>query len=235
MSSRLSRPVGNWLLDALPDEDYERLLDVLQPVSLSLGQVIYEPGDQMDHAYFPTTFHASLLYTMINGATAEMGLVGNEGVLGVALFMGGDTTPNRAVVQGAGEALKLPAKTMQREFSRGGEFQHLLLRYTQGLLTQISQTAVCNRLHSVEQRLCRWLLMTHDRTRSDELEMTQEFISNMLGVRREGVTHAAKLLQQLGLISYARAHIRILDREGLEKHVCECYQVVRNEHLRLFG
>jgi len=235
MSLRLSRPVGNWLLDALPDEDYGRLLDDLQPVSFPLGEVIYEQGGQMDHAYFPTTFHASLLYTMINGATAEMGLVGNEGVLGVALFMGGDTTPNRAVVQGAGQALKLPATTMQLEFSRGGEFQHLLLRYTQGLLTQISQTAVCNRLHSVEQRLCRWLLMTHDRTDSDELQMTHEFISNMLGVRREGVTHAAQVLQQHGLISYARAHIKILDRLKLERHVCECYRVVRDEHRRLFG
>ncbi len=235
MSSKLSRPVGNWLLDALSDEDYGRLLGDLEPVSFSLGEVIYESGGQMDHAYFPTTFHASLLYTMINGATAEMGLVGKEGVLGVALFMGGDTTPNRAVVQGSGKALKLPAKTMQLEFSRGGEFQHLLLRYTQGLLTQISQTAVCNRLHTVEQRLCRWLLMTHDRTNSDELQMTQEFISNMLGVRREGVTHAAKMLQQHGLISYARAHIKILDRLKLEKHVCECYRVVINEHKRLFG
>jgi CRP-like cAMP-binding protein len=235
MSSKLSRPVGNWLLDALPEEDYGRLLDDLRPVSFSLGEVIYESGGHMDHAYFPTTFHASLLYTMINGATAEMGLVGNEGVLGVALFMGGDTTPNRAVVQGSGQALKLPAKTVQVEFSRGGEFQHLLLRYTQGLLTQISQTAVCNRLHTVEQRLCRWLLMTNDRTRSDELQMTQEFISNMLGVRREGVTHAAQVLQQHGLISYARAHIKILDRLKLEKHVCECYRVVTNEHKRLFG
>jgi len=235
MSSRLSRPVGNWLLDALPDEDYGRLLDDLRPVSFSLGDVIYEPGAHMDHAYFPTTFHASLLYTMINGATAEMGLVGNEGVLGVALFMGGETTPNRAVVQGAGEALKLSARRMQLEFGRGGEFQHLLLRYTQGLLTQISQTAVCNRLHSVEQRLCRWLLMTHDRTGSDDLQMTQEFISNMLGVRREGVTHAAQALQQQGLISYARAHIKILDRLKLEKNVCECYRVVKDEHKRLFG
>lgn len=235
MSSGLSRPVGNWLLDALPEEDFTLLLDDLQPVSFSLGDVIYESGGHMDHAYFPTTFHASLLYTMIDGATAEMGLVGNEGVLGVALFMGGDTTPNRAVVQGSGQALRLPAKTMQVEFSRGGEFQHLLLRYTQGLLTQISQTAVCNRLHTVEQRLCRWLLMTHDRTGSDELQMTQEFISNMLGVRREGVTHAAQVLQQHGLISYARAHIKILDRLKLEEHVCECYRVVRNEHKRLFG
>ena len=235
MVLKLSRPVGNWLLDALPNVDYERLLDDLHPVSLSLGDVLYESGVQMEYAYFPTTFHASVLYTMINGATAEMGLVGNEGVLGVALFMGGDTTPNRAVVQGAGQGLKLPAQTMRTEFSRGGEFQHLLLRYTQGLLTQISQTAVCNRLHSVEQRLCRWLLMTRDRTNSDELEMTQEFISNMLGVRREGVTHAAQILQQHGLISYARAHIRILDRLKLEGHVCECYRVVRDEQRRLFG
>jgi len=234
MPPRLPRPVGNWLLDALPDEDFGRLLEDLQQVSFSLGEVIYESGGQMEHAYFPTTFHASLLYTMINGATAEMGLVGNEGVLGVALFMGGDTTPNRAVVQGSGHALKLPATTMREEFSRGGEFQHLLLRYTQGLLTQISQTAVCNRLHSVEQRLCRWLLMTHDRTRSDDLQMTQEFISNMLGVRREGVTHAAKILQSQGLISYARAHIHILDRPNLENHACECYRVVINEHKRLF-
>ena len=235
MSRQLSRPVGNWLLDALSDEPYGRLLKDLQPAAFSLGDIIYEPGVQMDHAYFPTSFHASLLYTMIDGATAEMGLVGNEGVLGIALFMGGHTTPNRAVVQGAGQALKLPAKSMNQEFSRGGEFQHLLLRYTQGLLTQISQTAVCNRLHSVEQRLCRWLLMTHDRTHSDDLQMTQEFISNMLGVRREGVTHAAQTLQAQGLISYARAHIKILDRSKLENHVCECYHVVRDEHRRLFG
>jgi CRP-like cAMP-binding protein len=235
MSSRLSRPVGNWLLDALPDEDFDRLLSDLEPTSFSLGEVIYESGGQMNHAYFPTTFHASLLYTMINGATAEMGLVGNEGVLGVALFMGGDTTPNRAVVQGSGNALRLPAMRMRLEFNRGGHFQQLLLRYTQGLLTQISQTAVCNRLHTVEQRLCRWLLMTHDRTRSDQLQMTQEFISNMLGVRREGVTHAAQALQQRGLISYARAHIKILNRARLETCVCECYKVVRDEHKRLFG
>jgi CRP-like cAMP-binding protein len=231
----LSRPVGNWLLDALPLEDYDRLLTDLRPVSFDLGDVIYESGAEIDHVYFPTTFHVSLLYTMINGVTAEMGLVGNEGVVGIALFMGGATTPNRAVVQGAGRALKLRAKAMQLEFSRGGEFQHLLLRYTQGLITQISQTAVCNRLHTVEQRLCRWLLMTHDRTHSDELQMTQEFISNMLGVRREGVTHAAQGLQQQGFISYVRGHIKILDRPGLETHVCECYQVVCDEHARLFG
>ena len=229
------QPVGNWLLDALPTEDYERLLNDLQPVSLALGEVVYESGGQMDHVYFPTTCHVSLLYTMINGVTAEMGLVGNEGVVGIALFMGGDTTPNRAVVQGAGRAVKLKAKSMHMEFSRGGDLQHLLLRYTQALITQISQTAVCNRLHSVEQRLCRWLLMTHDRVQSDQLEMTQEFISNMLGVRRQGVTLAAQNLQEKGWISYVRGHIKILDRPKLETHVCECYEVVRAENSRLFG
>ena len=235
MSQPASQQVGNWLLDALPKGDYDRLADQLQPVSFALGEVVYESGGQMDHVYFPITCHVSLLYTMINGITAEMGLVGNEGVVGIALFMGGDTTPNRAVVQGAGSAVKLKAKSMHLEFSRGGEFQHLLLRYTQALITQISQTAVCNRLHSVEQRLCRWLLMTRDRTHSDELQMTQEFISNMLGVRREGVTHAAQNLQEKELISYVRGHIKILDRPKLEGHVCECYEVVRTEHRRIFG
>jgi CRP-like cAMP-binding protein len=235
MTPEPRRAAGNWLLDALPDADYERLLDDLKPVSFSLGDVIYESGGAMDDVYFPTTSHVSLLYTMINGSTAEMGLVGNEGVVGIALFMGGDTTPNRAVVQGSGKALKLTAKAMQYEFSRGGEFQHLLLRYTLALITQISQTAVCNRLHPVEQRLCRWLLMTRDRTHSNELQMTQEFISNMLGVRREGVTHAAQNLQEKGLISYVRGHISILDRAQLEASVCECYRVVREEHDRLLS
>ena len=235
MSTVDTQPVGNWLLDALPKEDYGRLQSDLQSSSFALGAVVYEPGGQMDHVYFPTTCHVSLLYTMVNGVTAEMGLVGNEGVVGIALFMGGDTTPNRAVVQGAGHAVKLKAKAMLAEFSRGGEFQLMLLRYTQALITQISQTAVCNRLHSVEQRLCRWLLMTHDRTHSDELQMTQEFISNMLGVRREGVTHAAQNLQEKGLISYVRGHIKILDRAKLETQVCECYEVVKAEHSRLFG
>jgi CRP-like cAMP-binding protein len=235
MSATATRQVGNWLLDALPQEDYERLLTDLQPASFVLGEVVYESGGQMDHVYFPTTCHVSLLYTMINGVTAEMGLVGNEGVVGIALFMGGDTTPNRAVVQGAGKALRLKAKSLHLEFSRGGDFQDLLLRYTQALITQISQTAVCNRLHTVEQRLCRWLLMTHDRTHSDELQMTQEFISHMLGVRREGVTHAAQNLQEKGLISYVRGHIKIVDRAELEAHVCECYEVVRTEHTRIFG
>ena len=235
MSASLIRPVGNWLLDALPSEDYERLLPNLEQVSFSLGEVVYEPGIQLGHVYFPTTCHVSLLYTMIDGATAEMGLVGNEGVVGIALFMGGETTPNRAVVQGGGEALRMKAQAMLDEFKRGGEFQHQLLRYTQALMTQISQTAVCNRLHSVDQRLCRWLLMTRDRTHSDELQMTHEFISNMLGVRREGVTLAAHRLQQTGFISYVRGHIQILDRQGLEAHVCECYGVVKVEHDRLLG
>jgi CRP-like cAMP-binding protein len=235
MSSEVSRPVGNWLLDALSSDGYERLLTNLEPVSFSLGEVIYQSGAQIESVFFLTTSHVSLLYTMINGATAEMGLVGNEGVVGISLFMGGDTTPNRAVVQGAGNALKLQAMAMRTEFSRGSEFQHLLLRYTQALITQISQTAVCNRLHSVEQRLCRWLLMTRDRTQSDDLEMTQEFISNMLGVRREGVTHAAKALQQRGLIRYSRGHIQILDREVLEAGACECYAVVKEEHARLIS
>lgn len=235
MSRVVSRQVGNRLLNALPEEVYERLLNDLQPVSFALGEVVYESGGQMDNVYFPTTCHVSLLYTMINGVTAEMGMVGNEGVVGIALFMGGDTTPNRAVVQGTGKAMKLRAKSLHVEFSRGGDFQHLLLRFTQALITQISQTAVCNRLHSMEQRLCRWLLMTHDRTHSDELQMTQEFISNTLGVRREGVTHAAQNLQEKGFISYVRGRIKILDRPKLEAHVCECYEVVRAEHSRLFG
>jgi CRP-like cAMP-binding protein len=235
MLSAASRPVGNWLLDAISSDAYERLIKNLEPVRFSLGEVIYESGAYLESVFFPTTSHVSLLYTMINGATAEMGLVGNEGVVGISLFMGGDTTPNRAVVQGAGDALKLQAEAMRVEFSRGSEFQHLLLRYTQALITQISQTAVCNRLHSVEQRLCRWLLMTRDRTQSDELEMTHEFISNMLGVRREGVTHAAHGLQHQGLISYVRGRIQLLDRKGLENRACECYAVVKGEHDRLLS
>ena len=235
MSPKPLRPVGNWLLDALPLKDYERLLAELEPVTLVLGAVVYESGALMQHVYFPTTSHVSLLYTMLNGATAEMGLVGNEGVVGIALFMGGDTTPSRAVVQGGGNALRMRAKALQDEFRRGSEFQDLLLRYTQALITQISQTAVCNRLHSVEQRLCRWLLMTHDRTQRSELQMTQEFISHMLGVRREGVTHAAQKLQDAKYIRYLRGHIEILDRPGLEAHVCECYGVVRVKHDRLFA
>jgi CRP-like cAMP-binding protein len=225
----------NHLLAALPRESYERLQSSLEPMTFALGEVVYESGGPMRYVYFPTTSHISLLYTMMDGSTAEMGLVGNEGVVGIALFMGGETTPNRAMVQGGGAAFRMKAKAMLDEFKRGGEFQHLLLRYTQALITQISQTAVCNRLHSVEQRLCRWLLMTHDRAESDQLQMTHEFISNMLGVRREGVTVAAHRLQEAGMISYNRGHIKILDREQLLAHVCECYHVVKAEHERLLG
>lgn len=226
---------GNHLLAALPAEAFERLSVHLEPISFALGEVVYESGGHMEYVYFPTTSHISLLYTMLDGSTAEMGLVGQEGVVGIALFMGGETTPNRAMVQGGGLAFRMKAKAMLDEFQRGGEFQHLLLRYTQALITQISQTAVCNRLHSVEQRLCRWLLMTHDLAQSDQLQMTHEFISNMLGVRREGVTMAAQRLQEMGMISYVRGHIQILDRKQLLAHVCECYQVVKDEHSRLLG
>ncbi len=225
----------NYLLSALPDTEYDRLLPALQGVTFSLGDVVYESSGLLEYVYFPTTSVVSLLYTMENGATAEMGLVGNDGIVGVALFLGGDTTPNRAVVQIAGEAVRIKAKVLQAEFARGGAFQQVLLRYTQALITQISQTAVCNRLHSVEQRLCRWLLLSHDRVNSDQLPMTQEFISNMLGGRRESVTVAAGRLQGAGLIHYSRGHINILDRKGLEANVCECYQIVKAELDRLLG
>jgi CRP-like cAMP-binding protein len=225
--------LGNQLLSALPPDPYERLRPHLEPISFSLGEVVYESGAQMPYVYFPTTSHVSLLYTMIDGSTAEMGLVGREGIVGIALFMGGETTPNRAMVQGGGEAFRMKSQAMLDEFKRGGEFQHLLLRYTQALLTQISQTAVCNRLHTVDQRLCRWLLMTRDLAQSDELQMTHAFISNMLGVRREGVTVAARRLQEKKMISYVRGHIRILDRPQLLDHACECYRVVTEENERL--
>jgi CRP-like cAMP-binding protein len=228
-------PSQNRLLAALPDDEYERLLPSLQEVSFSLGEVVYEFGGHLDYVYFPTTSIVSLLYTMENGASAEMGLTGNDGVVGIALFMGGGTMPNRAVVQSAGGALRMKAKVLQDEFALGGKFQHVLLRYTQALITQISQTAVCNRLHSVEQQLCRWLLLSHDRVKADELIMTQELIADMLGVRREGVTVAAGRLQDEGAISYVRGHIKILDRQKLEDTVCECYRVVKDEFDRLLG
>jgi CRP-like cAMP-binding protein len=225
----------NHLLAALPPEEFERILPHLGPVRFSLGEVVYESGGQMEHIYFPTTAIVSLLYMMENGSSAEMGVVGNEGVVGVALFMGGNTMPNRAIVQSAGGAVRMKATVLREEFGRGGTFQRLLLRYTQALLTQMSQTAVCNRLHAIEQQLCRWLLLSHDCLESDELIMTQELIANMLGVRREGVTTAAGRLQEQGLISYVRGHIRILDRRGLEAAVCECYKVVKDEYDRLLG
>jgi CRP-like cAMP-binding protein len=233
--ARPSEPVENRLLAALPPDEYERLLPNLQQVSFSLGEVVYEFGGHLDYVFFPTTSIVSLLYTMENGSSAEMGLTGNDGVVGIALFMGGGTMPNRAVVQSAGAAIRLKAKVLQDEFALGGKFQRLLLRYTQALITQISQTAVCNRLHSVEQQLCRWLLLSHDRLKTDELIMTQELIADMLGVRREGVTVAAGHLQDIGAISYVRGRIKILNRQKLEETVCECYQVVKDEFLRLLG
>ena len=229
------RPHNNRLLAALPREDVARLLPQLTPVPLALGDVLYEPDRPMAYLYFPTTAVVSLVYTMVDGTTAEMGLVGNEGVVGVALFMGGDTTPNRAIVQVAGDAFRLWAPALRAEFLRAGAVQLALLRYTQALITQISQTAVCNRLHAIEQRLCRWLLLTRDRVPSDAIQMTQEFIAHMLGVRREGVTLAARHLQEAGLIRYVRGHITVLDRPGLEATVCECYRVVKDEFTRLLG
>lgn len=225
----------NRLLCALPPAELRRLLPHLQAVTFSLGEVVYEPGERIDYCYFPTNSVFSLVYTTQNGTTAEMGLVGNEGVLGVALILGGESTCSRALVLMAGEALRLPAKLLQQEFDHPGPLEHLLLRYTQALITQISQTAVCNRLHSVEQRLCRWLLLCHDRKDHSELLMTQELIANMIGGRRESVTVAAGHLQDAGLIHYSRGHIRIVDRVGLESAACECYRIAENECDRLFG
>src|SRR5919107_2529489 len=207
-----SDPTKNRLLAALAREEYEHILPHLAHVTFKLGEVVYESGVQMEHIYFPTTAIISLLYLMENGSSAEMGMAGNEGVVGIALFMGGGTMPNRAVVQSAGGAVKMKVRVLQDEFAKGGKFQYLLLRYTQALITQISQTAVCNRLHSVEQQLSRWLLLCHDRLNTDDLIMTQELIAGMLGVRREGVTVAAGRLQDAGAISYVRGHIQILDR-----------------------
>ncbi len=224
----------NRLLGALPVDVYERLAPDLELVPLTLGQVIYEAHDALSHVYFPANAIVSLLYTMENGSSAEMGVVGRDGVVGIAVFMGGDTTPNRAVVQSAGDAFRLALRPFRDEFKRIGPLHRLLLLYTQSLLTQMSQTAVCNRLHSVEQQLCRWLLLSHDRLESNDLIMTQELIANMLGVRREGVSVAAHRLQHAGLIRYKRGHITIVDRSGLETRVCECYQVVKTECDRLY-
>ena len=223
----------NKLLAALPDAEWERLSPNLKPVFMPLGQSVYESGVQLDHVYFPTTCIVSLLFVMADGASAEIAVVGKEGLVGVALFMGGETTPSRAVVQSEGWAYRLKGQFLKEEFTRGGEMQHLLLRYTQALLTQMAQTAVCNRHHSIDQQLSRWLLLSIDRLESDELKMTQELIANMLGVRREGVTEAAGNLQKAGLIRYSRGHIKVTDRPGLEARCCECYGVVKREYDRL--
>jgi CRP-like cAMP-binding protein len=226
-------PHQNHLLDALPASDYERVASHLELVPMKLGDVLYESGATLRYVYFPTTSIISLLYVMEDGASAEIAIVGNEGVLGISLFMGGDTTPSRAVVQSAGFAFRLRAQLLKDEFARFGPTMQLLLRYTQALITQMSQTAVCNRHHSVDQQLCRWLLLSLDRLQSNELSMTQELIANMLGVRREGVTEAAGKLQKAGMIRYQRGRITVLDRPGVEARSCECYQVVKAEFDRL--
>jgi CRP-like cAMP-binding protein len=226
-------PTENHLLTALPDAEWQRWLPQLEPVEMPLGQVLYESGGTLSHVYFPTTAIVSLLYVMENGASAEIAVVGNEGIVGISLFMGGDSTSSRAVVQSAGRGLRLKAQILKEDFNRAGPVLHLLLRYTQALITQMAQTAVCNRHHSLDQQLCRWLLLSLDRLQGNELVMTQELIANMLGVRREGVTEGALKLQQAGLIRYARGHISVLDRDGLEKRSCECYAVVKKEYDRL--
>lgn len=225
----------NHLLGSLEEDDFKRIVKKLEFVEYDLGEVLYEAGDKMDYAYFPTTAIVSLLYIMEDGGTAEIGIVGNDGVLGVNLFLGGDSTSSRAIIQSEGAMCRMRPKDLIEEFKLGGRFQELLLRYTQALLTQISQTAVCNRLHAVEQQLCRWLLLSHDRLHSDKLVMTHDLISNMLGVRREGITLAAKKLAAKKLIKNTRGTIEVLDRQGLEEAACECYQIVNTEYNRLLG
>ena len=229
----LPTPLWNHLLAAVPDTDRRRIIPHLEPVWLPLGKALYESGGKMESVYFPTTAIVSLLYELENGGSAEISVVGNEGIVGIALFMGGGSVPNRAVVQSAGHAYRLRGPLLKREFDRTEAVHHLLLRYTMALLTQMAQTAVCNRHHSVDQQLCRWLLLSLDRLPSNQLSMTQELIANMLGVRREGVTAAAGKLQSAGLIAYHRGEITVLDRPGLEARVCECYEVVRREFTRL--
>ncbi len=223
---------NNDLLAALPEAEWQRWLPQLEPVDLPLGKVLHESGATLSHVYFPTTAIVSLLYLMENGAAAEIAVVGREGVVGVSLFMGGESTPSRAVVQGAGQGYRLKSQTIKDEFKQAPVL-HLLLRYTQALITQMAQTAVCNRYHSLDQQLCRWLLLSLDRVQGSELQMTQELIANVLGVRREGVTESAHKLQVAGLIRYSRGHITILNRPALERRACECYGVVRREYERL--
>jgi CRP-like cAMP-binding protein len=223
----------NQLLAVLPEAELKRWLPQLEWVEMPLGLVLYESGGTLGYVYFPTTAIVSLLYVMEDGASAEIAVVGNEGIVGISLFMGGESTSSRAVIQSAGRGFRLRGQTMKEEFNRAGPVLHLLLRYTQALITQMSQTAVCNRHHSLDQQLCRWLLLSLDRLTGNELVMTQELIANMLGVRREGVTEAALKLQRANLISYARGHITVLDRAGLEARICECYAVVQKEYERL--
>src|SRR6186713_3197442 len=235
MNKAAPDPLDNHILDALPQLERERLFPHLKLTPMPLGMVLYESGAALRHIYFPTNCIVSLLYGLQNGASAEIAVVGNEGAIGVSLFMGGETTPSRAVVQSAGYAYRLPGKRLKEEFNRHGEMLHILLRYTQSLLTQMFQTAVCNRHHSLEQQLCRWLLLSLDRLPTNELKMTQELIANMLGVRREGVTEAARKLQALEIIQYSRGKITVLDRPRLEAMSCECYAVVKKESDRLLG
>ena len=228
-----TQPRDNHLLAALPTAEWERWAPMLERVAMPLGQVVYESGRTLSHVVFPTTAIVSLLYVMENGASAEIAVVGHEGVVGISLFMGGESTPSRGVVQSAGEGFRLRAAAIKDEFNRSHPVMHLLLRYTQALITQMAQTAVCNRHHSLDQQLCRWLLLSLDRLPGNDLVMTQELIANMLGVRREGVTEGALKLQKAGLIRYARGHITVLDRPGLEARTCECYAVVKKEYDRL--
>ena len=228
-------PNQNHLLAALPTAEFDRLAKHLEPVAMPLGQILYEPGGQMQHAYFPTTAIVSLHYVTESGASAETAGVGNEGVVGISLFMGGGTTPSSAVVQTAGHGYRLERGKLMEEFNRGGLMHRLLLRYTQALITQMNQTAACNRHHSLEQQLCRWLLLTLDRLSSNELVMTQELVASMLGVRREGITESAGNLQRAGFIRYRRGHIAVIERSGLEATACECYAVVKKELARLLS
>ena len=230
-----SKPTQNRLLAALPAAEFERLAAHLEPVVLPLGEMLYEPGAQLQHAYFPGSAIVSLHYVMESGASASVAAVGNEGIVGVSLYMGGDTTPSSAVVQTAGDAYRLARRLLKQEFERSGPTQRLLLRYTQALMTQMSQTAVCNRHHSVEQQLCRWLLVTLDRLPSDRIVMTQEMVAGMLGVRRESITEATGRLQQAGVVQVRRGHLTVLERAGLETRVCECYAVVKSEFGRLLA
>jgi CRP-like cAMP-binding protein len=226
-------PKMNALLRALPEAESSRWSPSLEPVDLALGQVVYEAGRTLTHVIFPTTAIVSLLNVLEDGSSAEIAVVGHEGIVGISLFMGGESTPSRAVVQSAGQGFRLSSYALKEEFGRNGPAMHLLLRYTQALITQMTQTAVCNRHHTLDQQLCRWMLLSLDRLTGNELVMTQELIANMLGVRREGVTEAALKLQKLGLIQYARGHITVLDRPGLENRTCECYAVVKKEYDRL--